>query len=184
MKNIIIINDSIIVNTKIKDLSDLFADVNKNISELEMHKTIDNIDKVVYCLGDYIVTYERSSFLRWLYPEHATIKKNCNHQILQFGVDYYESKIYLSEFCIDDFSDKRIISYDGDMLEGFLMDAAKNIYEKYFKESMSFEKYFSDNIHGPIWFKFMYADIRLNANADPDLSDKIYLEDCYNAKED
>ena len=182
MKNFIIINDTIITETEIKDLSDLFSDTDRLIKELDMKRPMDSIDKVIYCLGSYIVIYERSSFLRWLYPEHAIIKKDCNHQILQFGFDNYASKFYLSEFCIDNFSDKRIILYDGDILKSILSDAIKSIYEKYFKEQMSFDKYFSDGVHEPIWFRFAYADA--NLNKDSDLSDRIYLKDCYNAKED
>lgn len=178
MKNFMIINDTIITETEIKDLSDLFSDTDRLIKELDMKRPMDSIDKVIYCLGSYIVIYERSSFLRWLYPEHAVIKKDCNHQILQFGFDDRSSKFYLSEFCIDEFSDKRIISYNGDMLESLLTNAIKDIFEKYFKDKMSFEEFFKMGNCGPLWFRFAYADA--NLNKDFGLSDRIYLKDCYN----
>lgn len=183
MKNFIIINDSIITETEVKDLSDLFSNIDRNISELDMKRPIADIDKVVYCLGEYIVIYERSSFRRWLYPEYANIIRNDNHQILQFGFGDYSSKFYLSEFCIDEFSDKRIISYNGDVLENPLSNAImKDIYKKYFKEQMSFEEFFKMGDCGPLWFRFAYADANLNTNFG--LSGRIYLKDCYNTKED
>lgn len=176
MKNIIIINGSIIKETEIKDLSDLFSNTEKFLFEIDQVKKLRDVNEVMICVGEYIVTYE-SSFVRWLYPEHATIIRNDSHQILQIGFDDYKSDLYLTEFCIEDCFDE--IRYNKYLMQDLIIKALKNIFKRSFEDKMRFDEFLHTDSYGPVWFKFMYADKDADHN-NCILSDKIYLEDCSN----
>ena len=174
MKNFMVINESIIAETEIKDLSDLFIDTDRLVAELETKIDINYLYMVTYCLGDYIVTYVRNKD-RWLHPEHAAIIQNKNHIILQFGYDDYESSLYLHEFYVIDFNDKNNISYyDQDTRNAIMMTIMRDRDKEQFRYTLSASAFFSGN-RGPLWVRFIYASKNLNKNGNT-LSDKIYLD--------